>query len=515
LAEVLLVGKGVGTLSVRLLLVQMLSHAVIFASQNAGNFAERALLASDMAATAALGLGWTVFCLFSSFTTNVVGVCQLVVGRRTGDGDESGARAAARQALVLAAGGGLLGLSVTAAAGGAAIFTDGSTRAAALFLATQGLALGPLLAARALLGYFAGTMRVGPRLLAAVSVLPLAVHLALVWLLTGLLSWSVTGAGLARLGAAMVSIAAALTVAGARFGRVVGRPAGAPTAPTSEPAGSQGGDGCAARQGDRTLLWAMFTEGSVLGLQQVVAGLMVLSLYLRAACAGAVTSAALTLTHAGLYPLLFSFAWGSSQAVGAAAAQAVGRGDARELARVTRLGLGLSVVLAFALPWGAYAVCGEPTLAWLIGGSPAGGAMLAASLRFMGLLAVFFVFDFAINFLSALLKAAKEQTYLLAITVAVAAGFILVLLALPPLADDGWLMGTFIAAQAVWAGFLLIRVVTCWPCTTPTVGPIASRFWIGGHTKESQSGATCDGPVTAKHWSAAPGTARPCARPPR
>jgi hypothetical protein len=141
--------------------------------------------------------------------------------------------------------------------------------------------------------------------------------------------------------------------------------------------------------------------------------------------------------------------------------------------------------------------------------------MLAASMRFMGLLAVFFVFDFAINFLSALLKAAREQTYLLAITVAVAAGFVLFLLALPPLADDGWLMGTFIAAQAVWAGFLLLRVVTCWPGSTAKVRPIASRFRIGCHTTDSKSGATCDGSVTAKHWSAAPGTARPCAGPPR
>ena len=69
-------------------------------------------------------------------------------------------------------------------------------RADAIVTATQGLALGPLLATRAVLGYFAGALRIGPRLLAATSIAPLAVHLSLTWLLTGLWSWSVTGAGL-------------------------------------------------------------------------------------------------------------------------------------------------------------------------------------------------------------------------------------------------------------------------------------------------------------------------------
>lgn len=440
LAEVLLVGKLMATLSVRVLLLQMLSHALIFAAQNAGNFAERALLAPNTAATAALGLSWTVFCLLSAFTSNVVNVCQLVVGRRTGDGDESGARAAARQALLLASGGGALGLALAVAAGAAALFTAGPARDGALFLATQGLALGPLLGARALTDYYAGTMRVGPRLLAAVSGLPIAVHLALVWLLTGLLSWSVAGAGLARLGAALAAVVAALALARAELGGLL----------------------VPVRQPDRALLWTMLTEGSVLGLQQVVAGLMVLLLYLAAAGAGNVTAAAPTLTHSGVYPLLFSLAWGSSQAVGAAAAQAVGRGDARELTRVTWLGLALAVVLAFALPWGAYAAYGRPTLAWLVEGSPVSGAVMAASLRFMGLLAIFFVFDFAINFLSALLKAAKEHAYLLKVTAAAAAGFGLLLMALPP-PDGAWLMGTFIIAQAACAGLLLRRVVSSWP----------------------------------------------------
>jgi hypothetical protein len=200
----------------------------------------------------------------------------------------------------------------------------------------------------------------------------------------------------------------------------------------------------------------------VLGLQQVLAGVMVLLLYVTAARAGEVTSAALTLTHSGVYPLLFCFAWGSSQAVGAAAAQAAGRGDSRELARVTRRCLGLSALLAVALPWGAFAVYGRPTLGWLVGDSSAGAAVLDASERLMGLLAVFFVFDFAINFLSALLRAAKEQTYLLKAT-AVAAGLGLLLMALPQRPGAACLMGTFIAAQAAWAVLLLIRVCRCWP----------------------------------------------------
>src|SRR5262249_31582043 len=108
LVEVVLMGKPIQRLSVQVLLVQMLSQALLFAAQNAGNFAERALLAPDPEATAALGLSWAGFCLFSAFTVNAVGVCQLVVGRRTG-GDPLGAPAAARQALLLAGCGGLLG----------------------------------------------------------------------------------------------------------------------------------------------------------------------------------------------------------------------------------------------------------------------------------------------------------------------------------------------------------------------------------------------------------------------
>jgi Na+-driven multidrug efflux pump len=149
--------------------------------------------------------------------------------------------------------------------------------------------------------------------------------------------------------------------------------------------------------------------------------------------------------------------------VGAAAAQAIGRGDRRELARVTRRCLGLSAVMAFTLPWGLFAVCGRPALAWLIGTGPSGGAILSASVRCMGLLAVFFVFDFAINFLSALLRAAKEQAYLLKAAVAVAGGFGILLLVLPSRAEGSFLMGAFIATQAVWSVLLLLRVAGRWP----------------------------------------------------
>jgi Na+-driven multidrug efflux pump len=363
--------KHPGTSSLRVLTFQMLSHALIFAVQNAGSFVERVLLVTDTVATATLGVSWTTFCLLHAFTANMINVGQLVVGRCTGDGDNDGARAAAWQALLLAGGCGAVGLVMAVAAGAMAAFSVGPGRESALFFATQGLALGPLLGTRAVTGYFAGTMRVGLRLLTAVSVVPIAVHLTLAWLLTGLLSWSVTGAGLARLGAALAAAGATLTVARAEFGSLGGL----------------------VRRPDRALLRAMITEGSIHGLQQVVAGLIVLLLYLTAIRAGDTTAAALTLTHSGVYPLLFSFAWGSSQAVSAAAAQAIGRRDPRELARVTWRCLGLSTVLAFALPWGAFAACGRPVLALLVGGSPTGGAMLAASVRLMGLLAVFFVFD--------------------------------------------------------------------------------------------------------------------------
>jgi Na+-driven multidrug efflux pump len=386
----------------------MLSHALMFAAQNASSLAERALLAPDTAATAALGRCWAAFCLLQTFTTNVVSVCPLVVGRCAGDGDDIRAREAAGQALFLAGGGGALGLVLAAAAGAVGACAEGPARGVALFLATQGLALGPQLGARALVVYFAGTMRVGPRLLAAVAFAPAVVHLALAWLL-----------------------------------------------------------------------------------------------YVSAARAGEVTSAALTLTHSGVYPLLFCFAWGSTQAVGAAAARAVGLGDSRELARVTRVGLALSALLAFALPWGAFAACGRQALTRLVGDSAAGGVVLVASERLMGLLAVFFVFDFAINFLSALLRAAKEQAYLLKATAA-AAGLGLLLVALPLRPDDACLMGTFIAAQAAWAVLLLVRVCRRWPGAASKPGPAALGQWLprraawpqAPHRAGSRSGSRPPTPVS-------------------
>jgi Na+-driven multidrug efflux pump len=457
----------------------MLAHALIFAAGNAGNLAERALLAADTSATAALGLGWTAFCLLTAFTTNVVGACRFVVGRRTGDGDDSGVSAVARLALLLAVGGGVLGVVVAIVAGVVALFTTGLVRGAALFLITQGLALGPLLAAGALTGYFAGTMRLGPRLLVAVSLLPVAVHLALAWILTDLLSWSVTGAGLARLAAALAATAAGIVVARAEFRRLLGSTC----------------------RFDPAMLRALLREGSLIGLQQVMASLMVLLLHFRAASLGEVTAAALTLTHAGVYPLLFCFAWGSSQAVGAAAAQCIGRRDTRELARITWLGLGLATVLAFALPWGVCAACGRPVLAWLVQGNPAGPALLAASLHFMGLLAVFFVFDFAINFLSALLRAARDEAYLLTVTAVVAGGFCLIILARPS-PDSTGLMADFIAVQAAWAGLLFIRVASTWPLSTANARLAASPRRSanpGLLSRNMPSGATDDGLITARY----------------
>jgi Na+-driven multidrug efflux pump len=430
-------GKSVESLSARVLVLQVLAHALIFSAQNVGNLAERVLLASDTTASMALGLSGTAFGLLSAFATNFVNAGQHTTGRRTGDGDFRGAQAAARQALVLAGGGGVLGLVIAATAGATALFATGPARHAALFLAAQGLALGPQLSAAALTGYFAATLRVGPGLLAAVTALPIAIHVALAWLLTGVLAWSLTGAGVARLGAALAVAAGVFAIAQTEFRDIVG----------------------SVRRFDRALLRSMVAEGSVFGLQQVVAGVMVLLLYFRAASVGAIEATALTLTHSGVYPLLFAFAWGSSQAVGAAAALAVGRGNARELARITWLGLGLAAGLAFALPWGIYALIGRAVLPRLIESS----AVLAVAVRFMEALAIFFVVDFAINYLSALLRAAKEQVYLLKVTAAVAVGFAFLILALPLPPDITYLMGAFITAQAVWALLLLVRVITRWP----------------------------------------------------
>ncbi|HEY7314350.1 MAG TPA: MATE family efflux transporter [Gemmataceae bacterium] len=437
-------GKPVDTFTVRILLPQIVSHALIFAVQNAGGLAERFFLAANTVATASLGLSWTVFCLLHAFTANVVNVCPLVVGRRIGDGDDAGARAAAGQALLLAGAGGAVGVVLAAACGIAAVFVAGPSRDAVLFLATQGLALTPLLATRALLGYFAGTMRVGSRLLAAVSLVPVVLHLALAWLLTGPLAWSVAGAGLARLGAAVTAAAAAFAIARGELGslrNLICRP-------------------------NKALLGAMLAEGSVLGLQQVVAALLVLLLYLMANRAGTITSAALTLTHSGVYPLLFCFAWGGSQAVGAAAAQAVGRGNPGELARVAWRCLALSAMLAIILPWGLFLAYARPTFAWLVGSGPVGEEVLADCVRLMGLLAVFFVFDFAVNFLSALLKAVKEQGYLLKATTIAAVVFVVLLVVLPSPLDSAHLMAAFITTQAAWSLLLIFKVAHRWMATS-------------------------------------------------
>jgi Na+-driven multidrug efflux pump len=426
--------------TLRVLFVQILSYALIFAVQNVGSLAERALLAADTAASATLGVSWIAFCIFHSFTSNMVNVCPLIVGRHAGYLDD-GAREAAGLTLLVAGGWGIVGVVLAGVAAITAAFAAGPVRMAALFFATQALAVGPLLGTIALAGYLIGTMRVGVRLLAAVSVVPIAVHLALVWILTGRLSWSVAGTGVARLGAALAAITLAFAVARGEWGCIA----------------------ASIRRPNRSLLWAMLTEGSMFGLQQVVAGLIVLMLYLTAIRAGDVTSAALSLTHSGVYPLLFSFAWGSSQVVGTAAAQAIGNGDHRELTRVTWRCLGFAAVLAFLLPWGMFAVCGRSILAWLIGDNPNGDTILTASLRLMTLLAVFFVFDFAINFLSALLRAAKEQVYLLTTTVGVAGGFGILLIVLPAREDGICLIGTFISVQAIWAALLLQRVASRWP----------------------------------------------------
>jgi Na+-driven multidrug efflux pump len=430
------------SVGVRALFFQMLAHALIFAAQNASNLVERVLLASDTAACAALGLSGTAFCLLSAFTTNLVSVGQLVVGQRAGAGDALGARAAAGHALVLASGAGVLGLAIAGASLAAAVLATGPARHAALFLAAQGLALGPQLGTAAMTGYFIGTMRVGPGLVAALSALPIAVHLTFGWILTGILGWSLAGVGVARLAASAVAIMGVLAIARTDFHAIVE----------------------SVRRLDRALLWKMVTEGSSLGLQQVFAGLMVLLLYFRAASGGGgVTSAALSLAHSGVYPLLFATAWGSSQAVGIAAALALGRGNGREFVHVAWLGLGLASGPALALPWGAYALYGRATLGRFVGGSPTASATLDISMQFMDALAIFFFCDFAINYLSALLRAAKEQAYLLKVTAAIAACFGLATVLLPRSPHVAGLMGPFIAAQAVWALLLLIRVIRRWP----------------------------------------------------
>ena len=177
-----------------------------------------------------------------------------------------------------------VGLAVAVVAGAAAVFAAGPARGAALFLATQGLALGPLLAARALTGYFAGTMRVGPRLLAAVSVAPrrrpprarLAPDRP-----------AVVVGGRRRSGPPR---------GGAGGGR--GGPRGGPRrvrrprwAPSGGPTGRCSGrcspkEACSACSKSWPASWCCCCTS-------------------RAAGAGDVTSAALTLTHAGVYPLLF------------------------------------------------------------------------------------------------------------------------------------------------------------------------------------------------------------------
>jgi Na+-driven multidrug efflux pump len=456
----------------------MMAHALMFGAQNAGNLVERVLLAPDAAASAVLGLGATAFGLLSAFATNTVGVCQLVARRRTGNGDVPGAGAVTQHALILAGGGGVFGLVLAIAAGSAAALVAGPARHASVYLAAQSLALGPQLCAAALTGYFIGTRRVRAGLLAAVSVLPIAVHIALAWILTGLLGWSLAGAAMARIGAAAAIVAGVLVMARTELRAIL----------------------ASAGRVDWALLWTLVCEGSTLGLQQVVAGLMVWLLYYRAAGGGDVPCAALTLTHSGVYPVLFAVAWGTSQAVGAAAALAVGRGNGKAFARVAWLGLGLAAAPAFALPWGAYALIGPATLGWLVEGSTTGTEVLTLSLLCMRTLAIFFVVDFAVNYLSTLLRAAREQAYLLKATAVVASGFGLANIVLPLPHDVAYLMGAFITAQAFWALLLLIRVIKRWPSgagrdvpayQTPSVQVHAHPVHAQVHVQSQPLNAAC------------------------
>src|SRR5262249_54259113 len=121
-------------------------------------------------------------------------------------------------------------------------------------------------------------------------------------------------------------------------------------------------------------------------------------------------------------------------------------------------------------------------------------------------------------------RAAKEQAYLLRVTVAAAAGFGLLVVALPP-ADGTWLLGAFVAAQAAWAALLLLKVVRGWPGRAAAgkgrddaggVGADGRRVLARRslEPKNSHRGATADEPFPAKHRHAAPGPARPGAGPP-
>ena len=82
--------KVAESLSVRVLVLQVLAHALIFAAQNVGNLAERALLACDTAASVALGLSGTAFGLLSAFTTNLVNVSQHAGAQTHGGGEVAG-----------------------------------------------------------------------------------------------------------------------------------------------------------------------------------------------------------------------------------------------------------------------------------------------------------------------------------------------------------------------------------------------------------------------------------------
>src|SRR5262249_53744791 len=102
LPEIAPMSKPLESSSLRVLSVQIVSHALIFGVQNTGGLAERALLAADTAAIATLGVSWIAFCLLQAFTVNMVNLCPLFVGRCTGDPGNHRPPAAARQALPLA-----------------------------------------------------------------------------------------------------------------------------------------------------------------------------------------------------------------------------------------------------------------------------------------------------------------------------------------------------------------------------------------------------------------------------
>ena len=230
---------------------------------------------------------------------------------------------------------------------------------------------------------------------------------------------------------------------------------------------------------------------------------MVLMLYLRAADTGGVTSAALSLTHGGHALSLFAFAWLCFSGGSVPPRPGGSAGRCRRIRARHPLGGGPLGGAGVRAPWGART---RRSAAWPCPGTSRATRMRGALHGRRGesdgaarrLPRVRFRDQLPLR----LLKAVREQAYILKNSIPCRRGLRPSPLSPCPCAHGAGVMGAFIAAQAAWAAMLLVRVVNRWAThRRPVLGTVRD-------TPDPHEGATRDGPFRDKHWGqACPGPA--------